>query len=185
MGRPVKLSTLGLCGSLVLLACISESTAQGLAPDMAVRFDCPGNVTPRFESDIETFLTEKGFKVANLERVRRQFNVGFYPLEIEGYDSRRWMVHLISLNTTYSLGLYSPPPTQHDAVLERDLIDLITQRLKCTISSLNHSENGPEAKGIFDRVYSTRLSRDREADVCDRTAKTFDANLCQRVPGVK
>ena len=190
----MKKPILVLCGGLALLGCNAPSSAQGYSPDLAVRFDCSGNVTPAFETAIESFLTEKGFRVANLERVRRQFNRGFYPLEIEAYDNRRWTVHLMSLRgpqstassnsttTTYNLGVYSPPPTQHDDVLEMDLIDLITQQLKCEIRSSNRYENKAESASFYDRLYSTQLSRDREAEVCDQTAKTYDAALCRNVP---
>ena len=191
----MKYQTLVLYGVLGLLGYNAPSRAQGYSPDLAVRFDCPGNVSPAFEAAIERFLTGKGFRVVNLEGVRRQFKRGFFPLEIEAYDNRRWTVHLISLRspqiadssnstkTTYHLGVYSPAPTQHDDVLERDLIELITQQLKCEIRSSNRYENKSEAASFYDRMYSTQLSRDHEAEVCDQTAKTYDANLCRNVPG--
>jgi hypothetical protein len=186
----MRYPVLVLCSGLVL-GC---NAPQGYSPDLTVRFDCPENVTPALEAAIESFLTEKGFRVANLERVRRQFNRGFFPLEIEAYDNRRWTVHLISFRPpsavpsnstkrTYTLGVYSPPPTHHDDVLEKDLIDLITQQLKCEIRSSNRRENKPEAASFYDRMYSLQLSRDHEAEICDKTAKTYDAELCRKVPG--
>ena len=192
----MRCGVLALCSGFVLLGCNTSSGAQGYSPDLAVSFDCSGNVTPALETKIEKFLTERAFTVANLERVRRQYGQGFYPLEMEAYDNRRWTVRLISFRdlhtdappvptkTEYNLGVYSPPPTHHDDVLEKDFINLVTQQLKCEIRSSNRYENEPGAVSYYDHLYSLQMSRDHEAEICDKTAKTYDADQCRKVPGI-
>ncbi|MDR3525882.1 MAG: hypothetical protein P4L57_01295 [Rhizomicrobium sp.] len=160
--------------------------SDSLAPDLAVNFQCS---MPPSEAAIEQFLTGRKFTVANLERMRRQFNLAFYPLEIEGYDQERRFVHFIGLPSgsldgakiTYSVGVNSPPPTRHDAALEKAVLHFITTTLKCKASSVNHGSNPTDASAFYDEVFALQLSRDHEAATCDKMARSFDARHCERM----
>ena len=171
-----------------MICAANTKEVDTLAPDLNVDFQC--QKTPS-EGTIESFLTERNFVVANEERLRRQFNLGFFPMEIEGYDRRRWSVHFIGLipqtpdaAITYHADVNSPPPTKHDSVLEDAVIELISQTLKCKITSLNRSSNPHDAAAFYDRLFAMQVSRDHEAAICDKSLTSFDATQCEQVPGV-
>ena len=167
----VALSTL-----LVLSGCGRE---QKLAPDFAFNFTCNGEHYPASESAIEKFIAGHGFTVFNEERVRRQYNLPLYPLAIDGFDARHRMLDFRGINeksgdkpepvaTIYSVGLYSPPPTRHDANLETAMQDFVSGTLKCGISNISHGDNGADRAAFFDRIYKAEQSRIADGMRCDR-----------------
>ena len=108
-----------------------------LAPDLAFNFTCHGAAYPASEMAIEKFLTSHGFTAFNEERVRRQYKLSLYPLAIDGYNTKHWMLDFRGINersgdkpepvaSIYSVGIYSPPPTRHDAALEKALLTFVS-----------------------------------------------------------
>jgi hypothetical protein len=171
---------------LLLSAQTACGTASSYDADLAVNFQCGA---PPSEGEIESFLAKRGFSVANEERVRRQFNLGFYPMQIEAHDQRRRTVEFMGLGAaaganTYDAAIYSPPPTRHDRVLEEAFGQLISKTLKCQITSITRGSNPASASSFYDRLFRLQLSREHETVICDRSLASFNEKLCQEVPGV-
>jgi len=186
----------------LFLACIAALIGQGCGPyavhslgaDLAIDFTCSGSAYPASEAAIEKFLKARNFTVANDERMRRQLNFGFFPLQIESYDARDITVEFQGLadspdasnwseaTVNYHATIYSPPPTKHDNELETALRSFITQDLRCKITSENASENPPEAASFYADILARQKNRMREAMVCDKTEPTFDEAACAKVP---
>ena len=163
-----------------------------LEADLAFNFEC-GKSSPPSEAAIERFLVGRGFEVANEERVRRQLGLGFFPLQIEGLDGRQWTVLFQGLwvppnpgsdekKALYTVDIYSPPPTRHDGDVESATIAFVSETLACKITSLNRSDNAQESRDLFGRLLAMQKGRMHEAEVCDRTEKSYDAGRCSRVP---
>ena len=157
-------------------------------PDLAFVFKCPAAPS---ESLIENFLAVHGFAVVNAERMRRQYGRGFYPLEIDGTDPRRWAAHFMGLipaesgAITYTAGIESPPPTRHDDALENATLAFVTQTLKCQIEgTVTRGENPVSAASDYDQIFAMQQGRDHEAQICDKTLSTYDAKACAMVPGI-
>ena len=161
---------------LVLFGCGRE---QKLAADLAFNFTCSGASYPASEAAIEKFVASHGFTVFNEERVRRQYKLAMYPLAIDGFDARHRMLDFRGINekssdkpepvaTIYSVGLYSPPPTQHDANLEKAMQDFVSGTLKCDVSNISHGDNGAERAAFFDKVYKAEQTRIAQGMRCDR-----------------
>lgn len=161
---------------LALGACGREAK---LAPDFAFNFKCSGEQDPPSEAAIEKFIASRGFTVFNEERVRRQYNLPLYPLAIDGYDSKRWMLYFRGINdqqgdkpdmhaTIFSVGIYSPPPTRHNAALESATQDFVAHTLKCDVSNISHGDNGAERAAFFDKIYRTEQKRIAAGLRCDK-----------------
>lgn len=162
-----------------LLALSGCDREQKLAPDFAFNFTCTGTHYPASETAIEKFVASRGFTVFNEERVRRQYNLPMYPLAIDGFDARRRMLDFRGINekssdkpvpvaTIYSVGLYSPPPTRHDANLESAMQAFVSGTLKCDISHISHGDNGADRTAFFDKIYKAEQTRIAQGMRCDR-----------------
>lgn len=165
----------------VLLALCGCGREEKLAPDFAFNFTCTGAHYPASESAIEKFVASQGFAVFNEERVRRQYNLPMYPLAIDGFDARHRMLDFRGINekssdkpvpvaTIYSVGLYSPPPTRHDANLENAMQAFVSGTLKCEISHLSRADNGVERAAFFDKIYKAEQTRIAQGMRCDKQA---------------
>lgn len=164
-------------GLLLLAGCGRE---EKLAPDFAFNFRCSGGAYPASESAIEKFIASHGFTVFNEERVRRQYNLPMYPLAIDGFDSGRRMLDFRGINeksgdkpdptvaSIYSAGLYSLPPTRHDARLENAMLDFVSITLKCEVSNISHGNNGADRAAFFDKIYKAEQKRIAEGMRCDK-----------------
>ena len=167
-----------MCSLVLLAACGRE---KALAPDYAFNFKCTGAAYPASETAIESFLTSHGLTAFNEERVRRQYRLTMYPLAIDGVDKRRRMLDFRGINektsdepvpkaTIYSVGLYSPPPTQHDAALERAMLAFVQKGLKCEVSKVSRYTNGAQVLPFFDKIYAAEQKRIAEGRKCDRAS---------------
>jgi hypothetical protein len=150
-----------------------------LAPDFAFNFTCHGGAYPASETAIENFITAHGFTAFNEERVRRQYKLALYPLAIDGYTPDRRMLDFRGINdkngdkpdlhaTIYSVGIYSPPPTRHDAALEKSLLAFVSSTLKCDVSNISHGDNAADRAVFFDKVYQAEQKRIAAGSVCDK-----------------
>lgn len=167
---------------------------RSMGSDLEIDFDCNGPAFPPSEHAIEAFLRERHFTVANTERVRRQLNVGFLPLQIEALDGRDISIRFQGLmdnprgamtdkTVHYHLSLESPPPTRHDRELEAALRTLVTRTLRCSVVNETVSDNQPEAASFYADILAMQKNRMREAQVCDKTEPTYSAAACAEVPG--
>jgi len=170
------------------LACAAAGASA--APDLSLALNCPA--TPS-EAAVENFLKLKGFKVANVERVRRQRNASAEAMDIEALDGRAWIVtfrgRLVSdlpgspVLVSYRATVESPPPTAHDDNFEKALIQFAAARLGCEVVSTEHADNPASAAAAFRETLATAKDRLREAQVCDKTEATYSAADCAKVPG--
>jgi|GEM_PF-2329501 hypothetical protein len=176
VNRAPRLCLVSVIALLALAGCGRESK---LAPDFAFNFTCHGASYPASESAIEQFITSRGFKAFNEERVRRQYKLAMYPLAIDGFDAKRRMLDFRGINekpsdkpvpvaTIYSVGLYSPPPTRHDTDLEKAMLAFVTGTLKCEVSNISHADNGVERAAFFDKIYKAEQKRIGQGMRCDK-----------------
>jgi hypothetical protein len=165
-----------LIGMALLSGCGQD---KQLAPDLAFNFRCSGTAYPVSETGLEKFLAAHGFTAFNEERVRRQYKLGMYPLAVDGYDSAHRMLDFRGINekptdkpeptaTIYSVGLYSRPPTRHDAALEKAMLAFVGDDLKCGVSHVSHGDNGAERAPFFDAIYQAEQKRIADGRRCDR-----------------
>jgi hypothetical protein len=169
-------SVAAIAAFLALSGCGRE---QKLAPDFAFNFTCHGAFYPASESAIEKFVAGHGFTAFNEERVRRQYKLAMYPLAIDGFDAGRRMLDFRGINekpsdkpvpvaTIYSVGLYSPPPTHHDAKLESAMLAFVSGTLKCDVSNISHGNNGADRAAFFDKIYKAEQVRIAQGMRCDK-----------------
>jgi len=184
-----------LAASAYLLLSASAALCQqqeSLSPDLALNFSC--KIAPSEEA-IEKFLKLHDFEVANPERVRRQLQRSFFLLDIEALDKRSWIVTFRGSSIPavqqkvegvfYTVGVNSPPPTQHDRNLEEAIISFVSNDLDCQITSNGRYENPVGATDFFRLILSNQKSRIYEAEICDKATSTYDVGKCDKVPGVK
>ncbi|MGN6516340.1 MAG: hypothetical protein ACTHLR_10945 [Rhizomicrobium sp.] len=149
---------------------------QKLAPDFAFNFRCHGDAP---EDAIAKFVASQGFTVFNEERVRRQYNLALYPLAIDGYNAKHWMLYFRGINeksgdkpdphaTIYSVGIYSPPPTRHDARLESATQHFVAATLRCDVLNVSHADNGADRLPFFEKVYQAEQKRIAAGMRCDK-----------------
>lgn len=161
---------------VVLSAC---GRSNKLVPDLAFNFKCHGPQGQSFEAAIEKFVAQRGFITFNEERVRRQYNLPLYPLAIDGYNAKRWMLYFRGINDTpgdkpdmhatiYSVGIYSPPPTHHNTTLESATQDFVSRTLKCDVLNISHGDNGADRAAFYEKVYDTEQKRIAAGLRCDK-----------------
>jgi hypothetical protein len=175
-----------LCvASLSLLAVSAcNERPQVLAPDQEIDFSCHGAPS---ELAIETFLRRNGFVAFDEERARRERERQFFPLEIDGFNPQRRMLDAIGLKeppsrghrVNYKLTLTSPPPTAHDAVLERAAVKFVRDTLRCQVSSVKVYDNGRDSLGLFNRLFADEQRRIVEWRNCSASRGRLDS-VCPR-----
>lgn len=179
---PKPARRIAVCIAAAMLVALSGCSREDkLAPDLAFNFRCHGAHDPASETAIEKFLASRGFTVFNEERVRRQYNLALYPLAIDGYNARHWMLYFRGINekagdkpdphaTIYSVGIYSPPPTRHDTRLEAAAQNFVAETLKCDVVNVSHGDNAAERAAFFDKVYGAEQKRIAAGMRCDKRA---------------
>jgi hypothetical protein len=141
--RTVVVSSL-LC---LLVACYSESRGSQ-SPDLAFWFRCEERANPALENRIAGFLKAQGFRVLNLGKLQREHGVGIYDLSIDALDQQRRIIDIHAFRESpgsYSVGLYSPPPTKHDSALEEALLNFASKEIGCSTDQVTRNSNGSEA----------------------------------------
>jgi hypothetical protein len=139
----VALASLAL---LLAWACSKPIAPQ--RPDLSFWFRCEQRATPELEHRIEAFLQQQGFRVLNLGALQRTANVAIFDLNITAIDAQTRTILIYAFKESpgsQTIALFSPPPTQHDAVLEDSLLTFATQGLGCKTDQVARNTNGPEA----------------------------------------
>lgn len=119
--------------------------------DLAFWFRCEQRASPELEQKIDAFLQQQGFRVLNLGALQRNAGVGIFDLNITAIDAKRRTIDVHAFKETpgsQTVGLYSPPPTQHDAALEESLLTFTSQALGCRNDQIARNTNGPEAAAM-------------------------------------
>lgn len=129
-----------------LAGCSKPMASQ--RPDLSFWFRCEQRATPELEKKIESFLLSKGFRVLNLGALQREANVAVFDLNIVALDAASRTIDVHAFKETpgsQNLGLYSLPPTKHDAELEDSLLAFASQSLGCTTDQVARNSNVQEA----------------------------------------
>jgi hypothetical protein len=127
--------------------------------DLAFQFDCKGKANPPSVQAIEDFMTAKGFKPLDKVKAGTKLTPDFswMHLDVVATDSTR---HEISFKgfadqpDSYSVSLYSEPPTHRSKDLENDLLGFAEKTLGCKNSKVVHVENPANAKDLYDKFFS-------------------------------
>src|SRR5690348_11281407 len=103
-------------------------------------------------------MTSNGFR--SLDKVKAGDKLtpsfGWMKLDVVGIDgARRQMEFKVFADApdTYSVSLYSEPPTQHSKDLEDDLLGFTKKTLGCKNSKLSHIDNPAGAKDLYDKSF--------------------------------
>jgi hypothetical protein len=170
MGRSVILALHHLrrriMRSLLIMVCLlsvaplssAEQTkaaqpSRSLSADLSFHFECKEGLRSDVEKQIEFFLRGHGFKVLNQADIQRQHNVHIF-------DTRS----VLGADRRYSFGLYSQPPTNHSVSLEQDILNFVSENLKCEIRQIARKENGEEKKEFYESELRRVQSLFEQAD---------------------
>lgn len=131
--------------------------ASVLYPDLTFQFDCEGQTHLVVEDFAERFLTENGFEVLNVTRIRRENKLPAMQAAVfvDGLDSQKRRMRFMAVPFTgaaYTFLLNTQPPTRRSNDLEAQVIEFVSGRLGCQIRDLERNENGAEAKELFESV---------------------------------
>ena len=165
------MSTFAVIG-LVLIILRPDTTDDDMVKpnsfgaDLAFQFDCKGK-SPS-EQDFEQFMTAKGFRTLDKVKAGNKLTPDFswMKLDVVGIDSaRRQMEFKVFADQpdTYSVSLYSEPPTQHSKDLEDGLLGFTKKTLSCKNSKLSHIDNPAGAKDLYDHSFSVTEDWYRQA----------------------
>ena len=124
--------------------------------DLSYQFTC--GKAPS-EQDIEGFMTAKGFRVLDKVKAGKKLTPDFswMKMDVVGIDSARRQMEfkVFADNTeTYSVSLYSEPPTQHSKDLEDALLGFTGKTLGCKNGKVSHFDNPANAKDLYDKSFS-------------------------------
>lgn len=136
-----------------------EVKPTNFGADLAYQFDCKGKANPPSVQAIQDFMTAKGFKPLDKVKAGTKLTPDFswMHLDVVATDSTR---HEIAFKgfadqpETYSVSLYSEPPTTRSKDLEKDLMEFSEKTLGCKNSKVAHVENPANAKDLYDKFFS-------------------------------
>lgn len=152
-----------IAGSLALTGsnCSSHGAPAGLLPDLIASFDCSQGPSEADEIAIERRLFLAGFDVLNRARLARELRVEFSPtVRIDAIDRQGRIVSVTGFGhprpgqqpkaTHYLyISLYSQPPTQRDAELERELESLASAIPECSMRSVERHSNPASIEWLY------------------------------------
>jgi hypothetical protein len=130
-----------------------------ISADLAFTLDCTSKAEPPSDEAIEGFLTHKGFRVLDKLRLARKYDPDYHrmTMDITGIDSAHRKIYFTAdpdEPRTYSVALYSEPPTQHSTELEGSLLGFTEKTLGCRDRQVERSENPAEARDDYDFSFS-------------------------------
>jgi len=156
------ITTFGVIGLILIILRPDSPDADEVKPtnfgaDLAFQFDCKGK-SPS-EQDFDHFMTAKGFHTLDKVKAGAKLTPDFswMKLDVVGVDStRRQMEFKVFADApdTYSVSLYSEPPTQRSKDLEDDLMAFTKKTLGCKNSQLARVDNPAGAKDLYDHSFS-------------------------------
>lgn len=129
---------------------------NSFGPDLTFRFSC--GKTPSLQ-DLEGFMTAKGFRTLDKVKAGTKLTPDFSWMKVDVVgidDARRQMEFKVFADNTetYSVSLYSEPPTQHSKDLEDALLGFTKKTLGCKNSHVAHINNPAGAKDLYDKSFS-------------------------------
>lgn len=146
----------------------AEAKPNSFGADLAFQFDCRGKANPPSEQAIEGFMTAKGFHALDKVRAGKKLEPDFswMHMDVVGIDSARREISFKGFADqpeTYSVSLYSEPPTHHSKDLEDALLGFTEKTLGCKDSKVVHVENPAGAKDLYDHSLNVTESWFQEA----------------------
>ncbi len=165
------MTTFGVIGLVLIILRPDSPEADVVKPtsfgaDLTFQFDCKGKFPS--EQEFEQFMTAKGFRTLDKVKAGDKLTPSFswMKLDVVGIDdARRQMEFKVFADApeTYSVSLYSEPPTQHSKDLEDDLLGFTKKTLGCKNSKLSHLDNPAGAKDLYDHSFGMTEDWYREA----------------------
>jgi hypothetical protein len=160
----IRILARGCRRALLILLSACNPRPEAIAPDFEIDFSCK---VPPSEAAVEAFSRRNGFVAFNEERARRRRERAFFPLQIDSYNSHRWVLDFIGLEEPpsrgqrvhYRLTIFSPPPTIHDARLENAALDFVRTTMHCKVDLLAAHDNGKESAAMFERIFAEEQRR--------------------------
>jgi hypothetical protein len=152
--------------------------------DLAFHFDCKGKANPPSEQAIEGFMTAKGFRALDKVKAGKKLDPDFswMHLDVVATDSTRREISFKGFADqpdSYSVSLYSEPPTHRSKDLEKDLLGFTEKTLGCKNSQVVHVENPAGAKDLYDHFFSVTEGWFQQAAGIQPTAATTTATPAQ------
>jgi hypothetical protein len=137
----------------------ADSKPNSFGADLAFSFDCKGKANPPSEQAIEQFMTAKGFRPLDKVKAGTKLTPDFSWMHVDtvGIDDARREIAFKGFADqpdSYSVSLYSEPPTSRSKDLEKDLLEFTEKTLGCKNSKLAHVENPAGAKDLYDHFFS-------------------------------
>lgn len=125
--------------------------------DLEFQFNCRKAPSERA---FEQFMTDKGFRVLDKVKAGTKLTPDFswMKLDVVGIDSARQQIEFKVFaddTETYSVSLYSEPPTQHSKDLESALLGFTEKTLGCKNKQVARTDNPAGAKDLYDKSVST------------------------------
>ena len=135
-----------------------EAKATSFGADLAFQFDCTSKANPPSEQAIEAFMTAKGFKPLDKVKAGKKLTPDFSWMHLDtvGVDSARREIAFKGFADqpeTYSVSLYSEPPTQRSQDFEKALLTFTEKTLGCKNGQIHHMENPANAKDLYDKFF--------------------------------
>ena len=135
-----------------------EIKPNSFGADLAFQFDCKGKANAPSEQAIEGFMTAQGFRALDKVKAGKKLtpDFGWMHMDVVGIDSARRQITFKGFADqpeTYSVSLYSEPPTHHSKDLEDALLGFTEKTLGCKNSKLADVENPAGAKDLYDRSF--------------------------------
>jgi hypothetical protein len=125
-----------------------------MSPDLAFWFRCAPRATAELDAQIEQFLIGHGYGVLNLASIRGRLSSDAHPVDITAIDANHRIVLVTGfqpLPNQYSVGLYSPPPTRHDAVFETELLSFAAEALGSKTEQVARYDNSSSVNDLHER----------------------------------
>ncbi|MGE5624947.1 MAG: hypothetical protein ACM3ZT_05310 [Bacillota bacterium] len=137
----------------------ADAKPNSFGADLTFQFDCMGKANPPSEKAIEGFMAAKGFRALDKVRAGKKLDPDFswMHMDVVGIDSARRQITFKGFADqpeTYSVSLYSEPPTQHSKDLEDALLGFTEKTLGCKNDKLAHVDNPAGAKDLYDHSLS-------------------------------
>ena len=165
---------------LVLIVLRPDSTdddavkPDSFGADLTFQFSC--GKTPSLQA-LEGFMTAKGFRTLDKVKAGAKLTPDFSWMKVDlvGIDDARRQIEfkVFADNTeTYSVSLYSEPPTQHSKDLEDALLGFTGKTLGCKNGQAAYVDNPAGAKDLYDRSVGTTETWFRQAAGMPSTAAT-------------
>lgn len=173
------ISIFGVIGLVLIIVRPDSTDADVVKPssfgaDLTFQFSC--GKTPALQA-LEGFMTAKGFRTLDKVKAGTKLTPDFSWMKVDvvGIDSTRRQMEfkVFADNTeTYSVSLYSEPPTQHSKDLEDALLGFTGKTLGCKNGQAAYVDNPAGAKDLYDGSVSTTETWFQQAAGIAPTAAT-------------